>query len=179
MLKVEDTVLVVIDVQEKLARAMYDKEAIAENTAKLVKGAKILGVPVVWTEQNPQGLGPTLPQVSELLTDTKPVTKLSFSCCGEPAFMSELEGLQRKQILMCGIEAHVCVYQTAADLVSRGYEVQVVTDAVASRTCENKAVGLERSKAAGASWTSTETALFELLKVAGGDKFKQMLKVVK
>jgi nicotinamidase-related amidase len=179
MLKLDNTVLVVIDVQEKLALAMCDKEAVAENTTKLVKGAKVLGLPVVWTEQNPKGLGPTLPQVSELLTDTKPVTKLSFSCCGEPAFMNELESLKRKQILICGIEAHVCVYQTSADLVSRGYEVQVVTDAVSSRTCENKAVGLEKSKTCGASLTSTETALFELLKVAEGDKFKQMLKVVK
>jgi len=179
MLKAEDTVLVVIDVQEKLARAMFEKEAVADNTAKLVRGAKILELPVVWTEQNPRGLGPTLPQVSELLVDQKPVTKLSFSCCGEPAFMKELENLKRRQVLICGMEAHVCVYQTAADLVTRGYEVQIVMDAVSSRTCENKAVGLERSKLLGASLTSTETALFELLKIAEGDKFKQMLKVVK
>lgn len=179
MLDVQNTILVVVDVQEKLWAAMYEKESLRDNTVRIVTGAKILEVPIVWTEQNPKGLGPTLPEVSELLTDSGPVTKLSFSCCGEPEFMKQLEALNRKQILITGMESHVCVYQTVADLVTRGYEVQVVSDAVSSRTPENRAIGMERSKASGASVTSTETALFELLKAAEGDKFKQMLKVVK
>jgi len=179
MLTAENTVLVLVDVQEKLARAMHQKEALLESTVRLVQGAKVLGLPIVWTEQNPKGLGATVPEVAELLSDLSPVTKLSFSCCGEIRFMERLEKLNRKQALVAGIEAHVCVYQTVMDLVNLGYEVQVVADAIASRTPENKAVGLERCRELGASITSTETALFELLRVAEGDKFKQMLKVVK
>jgi nicotinamidase-related amidase len=179
MLKPENTVLVLVDVQEKLAAAMHGKESLLENTVKMVKGAKVLGLPVVWTEQNPRGLGQTLPEVRELLVESEPVTKLSFSCCGEPRFMEEIERLGRKQVVIAGIESHVCVYQTVADLVGRGYEVQVLADCVSSRTPENKAVGLDRCKETGATMTSVETALFEMLGAAEGDRFKQMLKVVK
>ena len=179
MLATENSVLVLVDVQEKLARAMHEKEALLESTVKLVQGAKVLSIPILWTEQNPNGLGNTVPEVAELLSDLQPVTKLSFSCCGEIRFMERLKELNRKQALVAGIESHVCVYQTVMDLLNMGYEVQVVADAVGSRTPENKAVGLERCKELGASITSAETALFELLRVAEGDKFKQMLKVVK
>lgn len=179
MLDLENTVLVVVDVQEKLWAAMHEKELLRDNTVRIVQGAKILGIPIVWTEQNPKGLGPTIPEVAELLADSNSVTKLSFSCCGEKDFMAKLDELKRKQILITGMETHVCVYQTVADLQNMGYEVQVVADAVSSRTPENRVIGLERAKEAGASITSTETALFELLKVAEGDRFKQMLKVVK
>jgi nicotinamidase-related amidase len=179
MLTAENTVLVVVDFQEKLVRAMHEQQALVENAAKMVQGAKILGLPILWTEQNPKGLGSTVPEIATLLSDNQPVTKLSFSCCGEARFMEQLLGLNRKQILLCGIESHVCVYQSAADLLNLGGEVQVVTDAVSARTPANKDIGLERCKELGASLTSAETALFELLKVAEGDKFKQMLKVVK
>jgi nicotinamidase-related amidase len=179
MLSTEKAVLVLVDFQERLARAMHEKEALLESTVKLVQGAKVLGLPILWTEQNPKGLGSTVPEVAELLSDLQPVTKLSFSCCGEIRFMEQLEALNRKQALVAGIESHVCVYQTVMDLLNLGYEVQVVADAVSSRTPENKAIGLERCKERRASITSTETALFELLRVAEGDKFKQMLKVVK
>jgi nicotinamidase-related amidase len=179
VLNPEDTVLVLIDVQEKLARAMLDREALVENAIKMVSGAKILGVPIIRTEQNPNGLGPTIPELGALLSDVEPITKLSFSCCGEPRFMDELSKLGRKQILVGGIESHVCVYQTVLELVPLGYEVQVLVDVVSSRTVENRNIGLERCKAAGASMTSVETSLFEMLRAAEGDKFKQMLKVVK
>ena len=179
MLAVADCVLVLIDVQEKLAAAMHEKEALLENTVRLVKGAGILGIPILWTEQNPRGLGPTVPEVRALISQTKPVTKLSFSCCGEEGFVHALNEVKRNQVLVAGIECHVCVYQTVADLVQTGHEVQVVTDAVSSRTFENKAIGLERIRQCGASLTSVETALFELLRKAEGDEFKQMLKVVK
>jgi len=179
MLSPENAVLVVVDVQVKLSRAMHEKEALISNTVKVVQGAKILGLPVIRTEQNPKGLGETVPEVAELLSDVPPVTKLSFSCWGEPNFMEQLSALKRKQALVLGIESHVCVYQTVADLLKAGYEVQVIADAVSSRTPENKAIGLERCKELGASITSAETALFELLKKAEGDRFKQMLKVVK
>lgn len=179
MLEAQNTALVVVDVQEKLWAAMCDKEALAENTVRIVKGARLLGIPVLWTEQNPKGLGPTLSQVAQLLHDSEPVTKLSFSSCGEEKFTEKLRSLRCTQILVTGMESHVCVYQTAADLLRMGYEVQIVADAVSSRTPENKSIGLRRCKDLGATITSTETALFELLKEAKGDNFKQMLKLVK
>jgi nicotinamidase-related amidase len=179
MLAPESAFLLLVDFQEKLVRAMHEKQALVENAAKMVQGAKILGLPILWTEQNPKGLGSTVPEIATLLSDMDPVAKLSFSCCGEARFMEQLLKLNRKQALLCGIESHVCVYQSAADLLNLGCEVQVITDAVSARTSANKDIGLERCKDLGASLTSAETALFELLKVAEGDKFKQMLKVVK
>lgn len=179
MITTEDTALVLIDVQEKLAPAMQNKERLIENLRKLVQGVQILGIPVLWAEQNPDGLGPTVPEIAELLPDQKPVRKLSFSCCGSDPFMNNLKASSRKNLLVVGIEAHVCVYQTAADLINQQFNVQVVADGVDSRTAENKQIGLEKCKAAGAGLTSTETALFELLKVAKGDKFKAIIKLVK
>jgi nicotinamidase-related amidase len=174
-----NTIVVMIDFQEKLTRAMLDKEALVENAVKMVSGAKILGVPIIRTEQNPNGLGRTVPELEELLGDVEPITKLSFSCCGEPKFMEALQKSERQQILIGGIESHVCVYQTVLDLAASGYEVQVLADVVSSRTAENRNIGLERCREAGASTTSVETALFEMLRAAEGDKFKQMLRVVK
>jgi nicotinamidase-related amidase len=179
MLNPDRSVLVVIDVQEKLSAVMHEQDALIENAVKAVAGAKILGLPIIRTEQNPKGLGETIPKIAELLSDVPSVTKLSFSCCGEPNFMNQLAALNRRQVLVLGIESHVCVYQTVADLLEEGYETQVIADAISSRTLENKTIGLERCKELGASITSAETALFELLKKAEGDKFKQMLKIVK
>ena len=179
MLTLENTALIVVDVQEKLARVMYEKEMLFENLQKLIKGVQILGIPIILTEQNPGGLGPTIPEVAHLLSDLQPIPKLSFSCCGDGRFLQELEALNRQQVLIAGIEVHVCVYQTAVDLLRLGYEVQVVADAVSSRTAENRKIGLERVRSEGASLTSTETALFELLKVAEGAKFKEILNIVK
>ena len=179
MITSADTALVLVDVQAKLAPAMHGKEALLENLKRLVQGVRILGVPIVWTEQNPAGLGPTLPEIADLLPDQKPVSKFSFSCCGSEQFRNKLNALSRKNMLIAGIEAHVCVYQTAADLLNMQYAVQVVADAVASRTPENRLIGLEKSKAAGACLTSTETVLFELLKDAKSEKFKEIIKIVK
>lgn len=173
------TALVLVDVQAKLAPAMHGKEALLENLKRLVQGVRILGVPILWTEQNPAGLGPTLPEIAALLPDQKPVSKFSFSCCGSEQFGNELNALNRKNMLIAGIEAHVCVYQTAADLLNMQYAVQVVADAVGSRTPENRLIGLEKCKAAGAGLTSTETVLFELLKDAKSEKFKEIIKIVK
>jgi nicotinamidase-related amidase len=179
MITTDDTALVLIDIQEKLARAMHNKEALFDNLKKIVKGARILGLPILWAEQNPDGLGPTIQEIADLLPDKKPVSKFSFSCCGNESFMKNLKAANCKNMLVAGIEAHVCVYQTVADLVNLKFEVQVVADAVASRTPENRLIGLEKSKAAGAGVTSTETALFELLKDATRDHFKEIIQVVK
>jgi nicotinamidase-related amidase len=179
MITSADTALVLVDVQAKLAPAMHDKEALLENLRRLVQGVRILGVPILWTEQNPAGLGPTLPEIADLLPDQKPVSKFSFSCCGSEQFRNELSALNCKNMLIAGIEAHVCVYQTAADLIHLQCEVQIVADAVASRTPENRLIGLEKSKSVGACLTSTETVLFELLKDAKSEKFKEIIKIVK
>ncbi|MEA3459839.1 MAG: hydrolase, partial [Chloroflexota bacterium] len=165
MLTLENTVLLIIDIQGKLVRSMYEKEALIGNLQKIIRGARILGIPILWTEQNPEGLGPTMPEIACLLSNLQPIPKLSFSCCSNKRFMQELKALSRKQVLMAGIEAHICVYQTAMDLLNLGYEVQVVADAVSSRTAENREIGLEKIRDGGASLTSVETALFELLKI--------------
>jgi len=179
MLTVENTALLIIDVQGKLAQLMQGKEVLFENLQRMIKGAQILGIPIIWTEQNPRGLGPTIPEVAPLLSNSQPIHKLSFSCCGNEDFMRELRALNRKQILITGIETHICVYQTAMDLINLGYEVEVVADAVSSRTVENKEIGLEKVRDGGGKLTSTETALFELLKVAEGEKFKEILQIMK
>ena len=179
MLILENTVLIVVDVQEKLAHVMSEKRVLLENLEKIIKGAQILGIPILLTEQSPEELGPTIPEIARLLPNIQPVRKLSFSCCGSNRFMQALKALSRKQVLITGIEMHVCVYQTAVDLLNLEYEVQVVADAVSSRTVENRQIGLAKIRDAGAALTSMETALFELLKVAEGAKFKEILKIVK
>jgi nicotinamidase-related amidase len=180
MLNIDNTALVVIDVQGKLAQLMDEKEALFANLEKIIKGIQVLNIPIIWTEQVPEKLGPTLPQFTELLASSgSPIAKSSFSCCGHPPFMDALKFLDRSQILLTGIETHVCVYQTALDLLDAGYQVQVVTDAVSSRTSANKHIGLGRMKEAGVILTGTEMVLFELLRVAEGDQFRQIAKIVK
>ena len=179
MLKKENTTLLIVDIQGNLAHLMHGKELLFKNVQKLIKGIQILGVPILWVEQNPQGLGPTIPDIADILSNIQPISKMSFSSCRNDDFLQALNALNRKQVLVAGIEAHVCVYQTAADIVDIGYEVQVVTDAVSSRSVINKEIGLQRMRDSGVSLTSVETALFELLKVAEGEQFKEILKIVK
>ena len=174
-----NSVLVVIDIQDRLFRVMHDKERLLQNVTKLVRGVRALEIPVILTEQYPAGLGPTVPEIAQLLPDIKPVEKVRFDCCDEERFRQELESLKRQQVLIAGIEAHICVYQTAMALLNRGYEVQVVVNCVASREVENKEVCLTRLNSAGVSLTTMEMALFELLKVGRGDKFKQISNIVK
>lgn len=177
-LDLENTLLLLVDFQVKLVRVMHDREILLENVRKLVRSMVALDVPVLRTEQNPGGLGPTVPEIAGLLAG-EPVSKFSFSCCGEARFTEALNRFDCWQILVAGIETHICVYQTAVDLLRAGYEVQVVTDAVSSRTSQDKQIGLQKIKDAGGAWTSVETVLFELVKVAEGAKFKEILKLVK
>jgi nicotinamidase-related amidase len=179
MLQPDQTALLVIDVQGKLATLMHEKEMLFLNLKRLIQGAQLLGLPILLTEQYPQGLGETSPEIKSLLPNLQPITKMSFSCCGASAFNDELSRLGRKQLLVAGIESHICVYQTVADLLRSGYEVEVVADAVSSRTPENRELGLSRMKDLGATLTSTEMSLFELLRVAGTPVFKEISKLVK
>ncbi len=161
--------LVIVDVQEGFRKAIEGFEQLAAATATLIRGATVLGVPVLVTEQYPRGLGPTVPEVAEHLpAGLEPITKTVFSAAAAEGF--DLGG--RDQAIVCGIEAHVCVNQTVLDLLAAGVEVHVVRDAVGSRTEENRELGLAKAERAGAWQTSVETALFELLGEAGSEDFK-------
>ncbi len=180
MLNVDNIALLVIDIQGKLAQLMHQKEILFANAKRMIKGAQVLDIPMIWTEQVPEKLGQTTPEIAELLAGSaQPIGKSSFSCCGDGPFMETFKAINRPQVLVLGIEAHICVYQTVLDLVDMGREVYVVADAVSSRVVENKQIGLDRMKEAGATLTSTEMALFELLRVAEGEKFRAITKIVK
>lgn len=179
MLSKEQTVFVLVDVQGKLAKMVHDSEAVVENLGKLIQGLRILDIPIIWLEQYPEGLGPTSEDLTQHLTGMEPIQKVSFDACKNPAFIQAIKETGRRQILVAGIETHICVYQTSTGLKSLGYEVQVVADAVSSRTLFNKEIGLEKMKSAGIAATSVETALFELMKTAEGDHFKPILKLLK
>ncbi len=174
-----ETLLLIIDVQGRLARGVVRSAALESATGKLVRACKILEVPVLLTEQYPGGLGKTIDSLTELLEGTVAVEKLSFSCCGAPEFMKQLRSFNRNDILVAGMEAHICVYQTAVDLVEFGYNVHLVTDCVSSRSEENRMLGIRCIEKAGASLTSSEMAIFELLRVAEGERFKAISKIVK
>jgi nicotinamidase-related amidase len=174
-----NAVLLLIDFQERLFPVMHEKEKLLKNVIKLIKGARVLEIPIILTEQYPKGLGPTLPEIKELIPEVKPIEKVCFSCSDEPAFNTALKSLKRKQVLIAGIEAHICVYQTAMALARSGYAVQVVTDGTSSRDPDNKVTALTRFRVMGILPTTTEMALFELLKIAQGDKFKQISSIVK
>jgi nicotinamidase-related amidase len=178
-LETGNSLLAVIDVQGKLAHLVHEKEMLHKNIQILIKCANILGLPIVWAEQNPQGLGHTIPEIAELLKLQKPVPKMSFSCLGCDAFGQTLESHHRKQVLVTGIEAHVCVFQTVSDLLRKRYDVHVIADAVSSRSAVNKQIGLDRMKTEGAVISSTEMAVFELLKIAEGTSFKEIIKILK
>ena len=179
MLSRDHTALVLIDIQGKLASLMHEREALYRQLQILVQGAQILKLPILWLEQYPKGLGPTIPEVADLLSDQEPLAKTCFSACGLSAFQTQLRQSGRRQILLAGIESHICVYQTARDLLDSGYQVEVVADAVSSRTAENKELGLQRMASAGAQITAVEMCLFELLQEAGTAEFKQIAALVK
>jgi nicotinamidase-related amidase len=179
LLEREKTGLLVIDLQPPLLEKMWNKQELTANVRRLAEGVRILGLPILLTEQYPQKLGPTAPCIAEVLAETTAFAKLAFSCCRERPIMEALRAQGKSAWLVCGIEAHVCVSQTALDLLSQDYKVQVVADAVGSRTQANWQTGLDRLRQAGAVITSTEMALFELLERAGTDEFRAVQRLVK
>ncbi len=175
LLRILDSVLVVVDMQSKLSAVMseIDSEAMHENTVSLLEAAKTLAIPVLVTQQYPQGLGATEPQVFEALPDTaKLFEKTSFSCIGADDFMSALNLMDRKQIILVGQEAHVCILQTALDLMAQGYQVHVVEDVICSRKAEHKFYALQRLQAQNVIITNYESVLFEWLRDANHTDFK-------
>ena len=179
MLNTEHTMLLVIDVQGKLADLAWRSESIQKNIRILIEGMNVLGVPVVATEQYPKGLGPTVPAIADLFGNAPVIEKSSFSCCGEFAFEKKMLEMHKTDVIVCGIETHVCVYQTTRDLLGLGYNVHLVTDAVSSRTEENWRLGVDACSALGARKTGTEMVLFELLQQSGTGQFKAISKLVK
>jgi len=179
MLESRKTVLIVTDVQGKLAQLMYEKESLFQNLGRIIDGAVALEIPILRLEQNPAGLGPTLPEIAKRMPGVEPIPKRCFSCCDHGPIMEALKATGRRQILLTGIETHICIYQSAVALIDRGYHVEIVADAVSSRTAANKKIGLEKSRRRGAEITSVETALFELVRVAEGEPFKKILEIVK
>lgn len=179
MLDIQQCCLTVVDVQGKLAQLMHGREALFKNIQILVRAAKFLEIPILWCQQCPDALGPTVPEIVQLLNENEPINKSAFSCCGDEQFNAGLKELARNQILLCGIETHVCIYQTAVDLLGRGFNVIVIADAVSSRTIENKQIAINRLAAEGANISCTEMALFELLKTAEHPKFRQIAKLIK
>ena len=178
----QSAALVVIDIQERLAPAMPAEvmASVLRNTEILIAGARELGLPVILTEQYPRGLGPTLAPVQAALgPDTDPIEKLTFSCCGVAPFTTALDNHAVRDVIVCGIETHVCVYQTTLDLLSSGRQVFLAADAVCSRSRQNHKIGLKNMRQAGAVIGSTEMFLFQLLKKAGGDTFKAISRLVK
>ena len=173
----DDSALLVVDVQEKLVRLVPGHERLVWNIGRLIDGAKVLGVPVLATEQYPQGLGPTTSELARRLTDVP--AKITFSCGGCPALFRPLQARGLYKILVVGIETHVCIQQTALDLLHDGFRVYVAVDAVGSRFEIDYQTALRRLDSAGATLTTTEAALFEWCDAAGTPEFKQISALVR
>jgi len=180
LLKPEDCALAVIDIQEKLLPPIFEKERLVRNAMLLTRLAGILGLPVLVSTQYVKGLGPTIEEISSLLPETKTVDKLEFGCFGNGEYCSTMAGLaDRNTLLLCGMESHICVMQTALGALNQGMNVHVAADAVSSRTELNWKTGVNRMQAAGAVVSSTEMMIYELLGKSGTQAFKEMLKHLK
>jgi nicotinamidase-related amidase len=179
LLQPERTALVVVDLQEKLMPAIESRERVLRNSLLLLKLAEVLKLPVLLTTQYRKGLGEILPEVRAAAPGAVPLDKVAFGCFGDAAFGERLAGLGRDQLLVTGVEAHICVCQTVLGGLDKGYTVHVVSDAVGSRTSENRAVGLARMERAGALVSSAEMALYELLGRSDREAFKQILPLLK
>lgn len=174
----EDSLILIIDIQERLVPAMYLGDRVVKNADILIQGARAMDLPVVATEQYPKGLGSTIEKLKENLDEENIFEKNSFTACIE-GVEARLEELKRKNIIVVGMESHVCVYQTVRDLLDKGYNVFVVRDGVASRSLENLDNGLSLMEGLGAVITNTETVVFDLLKMSGTPEFKLMSKLIK
>jgi nicotinamidase-related amidase len=179
LIRAKDSVLVVIDMQERLVPAMQAPARTLKNAKLLLIAAQECGVPVILTEQYPQGLGRTMPDVLKVVGDAKIIPKMHFSCMEDEGFSNAFKSLGRKQAVLAGMEAHICVVQSAASLIEEGYEVFVVSDATASRSAESENACLQRLSASGVGVVTTEMAVFEWLGKAGTPAFKKLLPFIK
>jgi nicotinamidase-related amidase len=173
--------LIVVDIQEKLLPPIFNKEAMVRNSQLLIRLAKILSIPAMVTTQYSNGLGNTVPEIASLLTEVQTIDKMEFGCFGSDEFRSGLKKLpgNRNTVLLCGMEAHICVTQTALGALNDGYLVHVASDAVGSRSESNWKIGLDRMRAAGGVISSTEMMMYELLRCSGTPQFKELLPYIK
>jgi len=175
----QQTALLVVDVQQKINAVMMEPEMVVKNIVKLIKGSQILKLPLFITEQYPQGLGPTEPEILAALEGQSPVQKMTFSCCGAEGLVEQLKSKGIKQVVVTGIESHVCVLQTALDLLANGFQVHVPRDAVSSRKSIDYETALQRMSHAGVVITTVEAVLFELMEKAGTPEFKEVSRLIK
>ncbi len=176
---VDDTLLLVVDIQGKLARLMHDSERMIAQCRILIQACRKLPIPIVWAEQLPDKLGPTVPELAEVLDGVECRSKSSFGCCGDPELMAAIEQSGRRHILLCGIETHVCVWQTAAALCNRGYPVHLIADAVSSRSVFNRDIAFRRMETASVHLSNVEMILFELMVNANHAKFRDITGLLK
>jgi nicotinamidase-related amidase len=176
---IDDALLLVVDVQGRLARLMHESEAMIRQQQILIEGCRILEVPVLWAEQLPDKLGPTVPELADKLEGLSPCAKASFGCWGDKAIETAIRRSGRKQILLCGIETHVCVWQTAAALRQEDYTVHLICDAVSSRSAFNRDIGFQRMNAAGVHLSNVEMVLFELMVDARHPRFREVTRLLK
>jgi len=180
MLEIGNTALAVIDVQGKLAGMVHSHERVLRHIHHFIKASEVFKLPILWTEQAPHKIGETIePIKAELLKKAKPIHKRSFSCYGCPEFVEHLKAIQTRQILVTGIETHVCVYQTVCDLHAHGYEVHLIADAVSSRHEFDHHLAIERMRHEGIIITTAEMAMCELLKTSDNPKFKEIMAYIK
>jgi hypothetical protein len=175
----KDSIGVIIDMQSVLYPYIHEHEQLTRNSEILVKGLKVLDVPLILTQQYTKGLGETIDPIKKAAGHQKHIEKTSFSCCDEPMFNEVLAVTARKYVIIAGIEAHVCVLQTVVDLIERGYVPAIIEDCVSSRKPEDKAIAIARMRQEGAVVSTYESILFELLQFSGGDTFKQISNLVK
>lgn len=174
----DQAALMVIDIQGRLAQLMCNADSLEQEASRMIRGARLFELPVFWMEQLPEKLGPTRETVAQALEGLTPFAKCTFSGWQDPNIRDRLQSSERKQVLLVGIEAHVCVWQTARDLLDAGYDVWAVSDAVGSRQASNRELGLMRMKEAGVQLTSVEMALFEMQKQADdSERFRAMVKL--
>ena len=175
----DDAQLVVVDVQGKLARRVHDSDAMLDRLQRLIRAARLLDLPVVWVEQRPDKLGATVPEIAEALSGLSPASKSSFGCCGDEAVMGEIRSSGRSQILLCGIETHVCVWQTARELCRSDFDVHLIADASSSRSALNRDIAWRRMEAIGVTLSTVEMALFELMASADHPRFREISRLLK
>ena len=179
MITPDNSALVVIDIQGKLASLIYGKESFFTQTERLIKAINLLGIPILWAEQVPDKLGSTSEQVAKLLTQYNPIVKSTFSCTANSSFLNQLEQLDKEYLIVCGIEAHICVYQSVSGLLKMGKQVHVIADAISSRCNENKQIAINRMCAEGAIISNLEMCLFEILGDVSADQFREISQLIK
>lgn len=181
MLSLDHTALMLIDYQGKLANVMHERAELHTNMVRLIKGAQLLDLPIVWLEQYPKGLGPTADDIQQMLEEDgqEAIAKVDFNACQDENVQATLDKLAKDHYLVAGIEAHICVYQTVSELIDAGKHVEYVQDAISSRTSENKQIAIEKMNRIGAFPTSVEMALFELIGTAKHPKFREISQLIK